>query len=318
MADVHRYKVGDIEVTVLSDGFRMVPVDDKYLSNASAADLAKALAAAGQPTDRMKNTYSPIVLATGGKRVLFDTGNGEAASAQSKGERGTLNAQLAAAGIDRKAIDVVVISHFHADHVNGLLMPDGSRAFPNAEIKVPEVEWKFWMDDGEKSRASPGRMTELFANNRRVFDALGRKVTPYGWDKEVVPGVTAVGTPGHSIGHTSYVVPQAAIGLRAVGRVQQLRGVRAVSGLARILRPGRAEGRGHPAKGLRHAGGRPAAGAGLSLSVPGAGADREGRAGLSRGADERALRIARWSTRRECCPSGSPWPIFRFRRWRAC
>jgi glyoxylase-like metal-dependent hydrolase (beta-lactamase superfamily II) len=206
VADVHRYKVGDIEVTVLSDGFRMVPVDDKYLSNAGAADLTKALADAGQPTDKMKNTYSPIVLTAAGKRVLFDTGNGEAASAQSKGERGTLNADLAAAGIDRKSIDVVVISHFHADHVNGLLMPDNSRAFPNAEIKVPEVEWKFWMDDGEKGRASPGRMTELFANNRRVFDALERKVTPYGWNQEVVPGVTAVGTPGHSIGHTSFVV----------------------------------------------------------------------------------------------------------------
>jgi len=53
-------------------------------------------------------------------------------------------------------------------------MPDNSKAFPNAEIKVPENEWKFWMDDGEMSRASKGRMTELFANNRRVFDALGR------------------------------------------------------------------------------------------------------------------------------------------------
>ena len=62
VADAHRYKVGDIEVTVLSDGFRMVPVDDKYLANAGADDLAKALAAAGQPTDKMKNTYSPIVL----------------------------------------------------------------------------------------------------------------------------------------------------------------------------------------------------------------------------------------------------------------
>ncbi len=60
--EVHRYKVGDIEVTVLSDGFRMVPVDGNYLSNASAADLPKALAAAGLPTDKMKNTYSPIVL----------------------------------------------------------------------------------------------------------------------------------------------------------------------------------------------------------------------------------------------------------------
>jgi len=206
VAEVHRYKVGDIEVTVLSDGFRMVPVDGNYLSNATADDLQKALAAAGQPIDKMKNTYSPIVLTTGGKRVLFDTGNGVAASAQSRGERGTLNANLAAAGIDRSTIDVVVISHFHADHVNGLLMPDNGRAFPNAEIKVPENEWKFWMDDGEMSRASKGRMTELFTNNRRVFEALGRNVTIYAWDKEVVPGVTAVGTPGHCIGHTSFVV----------------------------------------------------------------------------------------------------------------
>jgi glyoxylase-like metal-dependent hydrolase (beta-lactamase superfamily II) len=202
----HRYAVGDIEVTVISDGFRNVPVDDKYLTNASGQELADQLKAAGQPSDRMKNTYSPIVLRTGGKYVLFDTGNGEAAAAQSKGERGTLNQNLAAAGIDRGAIDVVVISHFHGDHVNGLLGADNKPAFPKAEVKVPAVEWKFWMDDGEMSRASPGRMTELFANNRRVFDALGRKVTVYDWDKEVVPGVTAVGTPGHSIGHTSYIV----------------------------------------------------------------------------------------------------------------
>ena len=208
-ADAHRYKMGDIEVTVLSDGFRMVPVDGNYLSNATADDLQKALAAAGQPTDKMKNTYSPIVLTTSGKRVLFDTGNGSAAAAQSNNERGTLNANLAAAGTDRSAIDVVVISHFHADHVNGLLMPDNSKAFPNAEIMVPENEWKFWMDDGEMSRAPKGRMTELFANNRRVFDALKRQVTRYAWDKEIVPGVAAKGTPGHSIGHTSFVVTSA-------------------------------------------------------------------------------------------------------------
>jgi glyoxylase-like metal-dependent hydrolase (beta-lactamase superfamily II) len=204
--EFHRYNIGHIEVTVLSDGFRMVPVDDKYLRNASTADLVSVLAAAGQPTDKMKNSYSPIVLTTGGKRVLIDTGNGEAAMAQSKGERGCLGESLAAAGINRAAIDVVVISHFHADHVNGLLTADNKPAFANAEILVPEVEWRFWMDDGEMSRASPGRMTELFANNRRVFDALGRKVTPYAWDTEVAPGVRAVGTPGHSIGHTSYIV----------------------------------------------------------------------------------------------------------------
>ncbi len=206
MTEFHRYNIGDIEVTALTDGFRMVPVDDKYLINASVADLAGALQAAGLPADKMKNGYAPIVLKTGGKTVLFDTGNGESQFAPSNGERGTLNRNLADAGIDRNTIDIVVISHFHGDHVNGLLGVDGKAAFPNAEIKVPEVEWAFWMDDGEMSRASPGRMADLFANNRRVFGALGRKVTPYAWDKEAVPNVTAVGTPGHSIGHTSFVV----------------------------------------------------------------------------------------------------------------
>lgn len=205
-AEAHRYNIGDIQVTVLTDGFRMVPVDDKYIRNAKTDEIKAELAAAGLPTDRIKNTYSPIVLTTGGKRVLIDTGNGEAALKPSNGKRGTLGGNLAAAGIDRAVVDIVVISHFHADHVNGLLTADNKPAFPNAEVKVPEVEWKFWMDDGEMSRATPGRMTELFANNRRVFDALGRKVTPYAWDKEVAPGVTAVGTPGHSIGHTSFVV----------------------------------------------------------------------------------------------------------------
>jgi glyoxylase-like metal-dependent hydrolase (beta-lactamase superfamily II) len=205
VAEAHRYKVGDIEVTVVPDGFRMVPLDN-YIINASKEEINAALAAAGFPPDQVKNTYCPIVVTTAGKRVLFDTGVGEGQVAPSKGERGTLNGNLAVAGIDRTSIDVVVISHFHADHVNGLLDAANKPAFPKAEIKVPEVEWKFWMDDGEMSRASKGRMSELFQNNRRVFDALARKVTPYAWNKEVAPGVTAVGTPGHSIGHTSYVV----------------------------------------------------------------------------------------------------------------
>jgi glyoxylase-like metal-dependent hydrolase (beta-lactamase superfamily II) len=208
-SEVHRYKLGDIAVTVLSDGSRTIPPDN-YIANAAKEELIATLASAGLPTDHMRNTYAPIVLETSAKRVLIDTGNGEAMFAQSKGERGRLQQNLAAAGIDRTAIDVVVISHFHADHVNGLLAADNKPAFPNAEIKVPAGEWKFWMDDGEMSRAPKGRMTELFHNNRRVFDALGRKVTRYAWDEEVAPGITAVGTPGHSIAHTSFIVASGA------------------------------------------------------------------------------------------------------------
>ena len=206
-AEVHRYKVGDIEVTVLSDGFRMVPVNGNYLSNASVDDLAKALAAAGQPTDKMKNTYSPIVLNTGGKLALVDTGTSEAAYISSKGATGQLMTNLVAAGIEAGAIDTVIISHYHGDHINGLLKADKSLAFPNAEILVPANEHQFYMDDGNMSRATKGRVEGVFNNVRRVMSGeVQKRLRTYEWDKDVIPGVLAVGTPGHTPGHTSHVV----------------------------------------------------------------------------------------------------------------
>ena len=63
---------------------------------------------------------------------------------------------FAAAGIKLTDIDAVIISHFHGDHVNGLLEESNKLAFPNAEVLVPATEWKFWMDDGEMSRALQG------------------------------------------------------------------------------------------------------------------------------------------------------------------
>ena len=78
---------------------------------------------------------------------------------------------MAAAGFDPKAVDMVVISHFHGDHINGLLNADNTLAFPNAEVLVPAVEWKYFMDDGEMSQATGGRMQGVFKNARRVFEA---------------------------------------------------------------------------------------------------------------------------------------------------
>jgi glyoxylase-like metal-dependent hydrolase (beta-lactamase superfamily II) len=202
----YRYKVGDIEVTVVTDGANTFPIPDRFVLNASKEEVSAALAAAHRDKDKLTIPYSPIVRNTGGKLVVIDTGQGEAAFERTKGAAGQFQRNLAAAGLDRSAVDIVVISHFHGDHVNGLLMADNKPAFPNAEVLVPKTEWAFWTDDSEMSRAPAGRMQDLFRNNRRVFDALSRKVTPYDWGKEVAPGVTAVATVGHTPGHTSYVV----------------------------------------------------------------------------------------------------------------
>jgi glyoxylase-like metal-dependent hydrolase (beta-lactamase superfamily II) len=210
-ASFYRYKVGDAEVTVISDGANTFPLNDGFVLNAKKDEVGAALEKAFRPRDKMTIYFGPLVINTGGRLVVIDTGNGPGAFALSKGAVGQFASNMAAAGIDPKAVDLVVISHFHGDHVNGLLTADNQPAFPNAEVLVPATEWKFWMDDGEMSRASGERMAGLFKNNRRVFEAgLKKKVTPYDWGKEVAPGLLAVETIGHTPGHTSYVLSSGA------------------------------------------------------------------------------------------------------------
>ena len=205
-AGIYRYKVGSHEVTVAHDGTRAFPLTEGYVTNAPIENVRKALQDAYLPPDKGVHYYSPIVVNTGSKLILIDTGFGPAAYTQTKGELGQLQTNLAAAGIKPRDIDLVVISHFHGDHVNGLIDADNKPAYPNAEVLVPETEMKFWMDDGEMSRASKGRMEGLFKSNRKVFDALGRKVTQYPWNKELAPGLMPIPTLGHCIGHTSFIL----------------------------------------------------------------------------------------------------------------
>jgi glyoxylase-like metal-dependent hydrolase (beta-lactamase superfamily II) len=202
----YRYKVGDIEITVVTDGSNTFKFADNHVLNKSRDELNKALEAAYFPKDLITTPYNPIVVNTSGKLIVIDTGTGEAAYERSKGVTGQFQTNLKAAGIDRNAVDTVIISHFHGDHINGLITPDKKLAYPNAEILVPAGDWKFFMDDGEMSRATGDRMKSVFKGARDVFDAIGRKVTPYEAGKEIAPGITAVATPGHTPGHTSHII----------------------------------------------------------------------------------------------------------------
>jgi glyoxylase-like metal-dependent hydrolase (beta-lactamase superfamily II) len=203
----YRYKVGTTEITVVTDGLNQFPLPDDFVTNMKKEEVQAGLAAAYMDKNIFFNPYNPIVINTGSKLVLVDTGTGEAAYTQSKGKIGQLLTNLAAAGLDPKAFDAVIISHYHGDHINGLIKADNTVAFPNAEILVPAKEHAFWMDDGEMSRAPKGRMETNFKNVRRVFnDDVKKRVRTYEWDKDVIPGMLAVGTPGHSTGHTSFVV----------------------------------------------------------------------------------------------------------------
>lgn len=177
------------------------------MRNVPKAQAVEAAEAAYMPPGMVTVPFNPQVINTGSKLVLIDAGNGVANFEPSKGAVGRTLQNLAAAGIDPKKIDVVLLSHLHPDHTNGIRAADGSIAFPNAEIMVPSVDWAFWMSDENAAKAQSNEMMKnYFANVKKTFAGIEAKVTKYDWGKEVAPGITSIGTPGHTPGHTSFAV----------------------------------------------------------------------------------------------------------------
>ena len=135
--------------------------------------------------------------------MLIDTGNGPESGL------GQMVPNLAAAGVQPADIDVVVLSHLHPDHIDGLRAKGGAIAFPNAEIVAPQNDWSFWMDDDNAAKATTSIDKTYFANVRKVLGGTGDRIGRYNWGREVAPGITAIATPGHTPGHTSFAVTSA-------------------------------------------------------------------------------------------------------------
>lgn len=203
-AGFNKYKVGSIDVCGIADGVAAFPLPERFVTNQPKEEVVKALKAAGQDGEKIQIPFNPVSFQNGNRIVLIDTGMGPAANTQNPAVGNTVK-NLTAAGIDPSKVTDVVISHFHGDHINGLLN-GAAPTYANAQIWVPAAEWKYWTDEGEASRA-PDARKPAFANVKRVFaDGLKNKVTQYEHGKEVVPGLTSVATLGHSPGHTSYVL----------------------------------------------------------------------------------------------------------------
>ncbi len=202
----YRYKVGDYECTSISDGARTFPMPDKFVVNVPKEEALAAADAAYMPKGIVTVPFNPQLINTGSKLVLVDCGNGVANFEPSKGAVGRTLSNLQAAGVDPKSIDVVLLSHLHPDHTNGIRAADGSMAFPNAEIMVPAKDWAFWMSDENAAKAPNDMMKNYFANVRKIYAGIESKVTRYDWGKEVASGITSIATPGHTPGHTSFAV----------------------------------------------------------------------------------------------------------------
>lgn len=217
--EVHARSVGDIEFLSVSDGANSFPRRENFVSNVAPEEVARALKDNHLPEDLITLTFTPAVLKTKGRVVVIDTGLGETAFKQSHGVGGRFHLNLQSAGYKAKNVDRVLITHFHADHIGGLLTAEGRPAFPNSEIWVPAAEYAFWMDDKNMAQSASSAVSANFERARRVFGVLRDSVKTFEPDVEVAPDVFSMATHGHTPGHTSFLVKSGASELIVQGDV---------------------------------------------------------------------------------------------------
>ena len=198
---VYRLKLGDYQLTALFDGVWYLPIDDKFVRNAGVAEVNQALAAEFLPPSVLPISFTALLVNTGSKLVLIDTGT----AGQIADTAGSMLDNLKVAGIDPRAIDTILISHFHPDHIDGIKTKDGAKVFPNAEILVPEPEWDFWMDDANMTPAE-GAVKRYFLNARRIFRDIASEVRRFRPGAEVATGIVSVPAYGHTPGHTAFAI----------------------------------------------------------------------------------------------------------------
>jgi glyoxylase-like metal-dependent hydrolase (beta-lactamase superfamily II) len=199
---VYRYKVGSIEVTALYDGIWKKPHDAAFIKNASVEETKAALAKAGMTTEYMPIPLTVVVLKVADKLIMVDSGSGVG---QWQPTAVSLPGNLQAAGIDPAKISTILISHFHPDHIFGL-MEKGSNApvYPNAELVVNATEYKWWTEPGRVEKLPEARKP-LGTRIQAAFPTWKNFKLVDG-EKEVAPGIHLINAPGHTPGHSAFLL----------------------------------------------------------------------------------------------------------------
>jgi len=195
--EFYRFSVGSFECTSLKDGEKEYTLSEVF-SNAPEDEVRRHLRAKQMRDDVVITPFTYLHVDTGGREILIDAGAGKLFPST-----GRLLESMAAAEIDPRAIDMVIITHAHPDHVGGLLLDDGSPAFPNATCVISKREWDFWHSDAARERAKEAQ--------RWFFDFARSRLDPFrerthlvefnGEEVILFPGIGLWSAPGHTPGH---------------------------------------------------------------------------------------------------------------------
>ena len=211
-----KFKIGDVEVTQVYDGIWNRELQDGFVVNATRDEVSDALKAAGLPPNTVPITFTLTAVTIGGKTTLIDSGTGVPGQVQpTAGLAASKN--WAAAGIEPGKVENIVITHFHPDHISGLMVKDtNAEVFPNATIHVPAPELEWW------TGSSVPQGAQGLAGRVKATLGTWKNVKPYQADAEMVPGIRAIATYGHTPGHTSLHVGSGAQQLIVLGDVTNI------------------------------------------------------------------------------------------------
>ena len=200
-AQFYRFPVGEFQATIVSDGPLPLGEPSSSMKGLTKEEIAKALGDNFLPLDSVVLEQNLIVLNTGSRLALFDSGMGT--SKIFGNTTGRLLTGLKEAGINPAQIDDVICSHAHIDHTGGLADAKGKRFFPNATIHIAKSDYDFWTDE---KNIGPGASKEFVAHARQNLLPYKERIKFIEDGKDVIPGVQAMSVPGHTVGHTIFII----------------------------------------------------------------------------------------------------------------
>lgn len=197
----YRFNLGKAQVTMASDGPLALGDPSSNFLGASKEEISKLLTDNYlSPTNVVLEQNAPIVN-TGTHLVLFDTGMGF--NKMFGNTTGRLLTSMREAGIQPGQIDAIVISHAHIDHIGGMADARGRRLFPNAKVYINQADFEFWTDE---KKLSDEKVKAFVKHARDNLLPYRDRITFVKDGQEFLPGITAMLAPGHTVGHTIYMI----------------------------------------------------------------------------------------------------------------
>lgn len=197
----YRFTLGKFEITILSDGYLSIPVTT-IAKNVPEAQLKSYLKSNFYVQDMLDVQTNVCLINTGKHLVMIDTGCGT----QFQKSAGRLSANLKASGYKPEDIDAIVLTHAHPDHAWGIIDASTSKPrFPNAEYYINAAEWDFWTDKDLAGKL-PKELEAMAQGSYANLVPVSAKTKRVKAGDEILPGVLSVASPGHTVGHMSFII----------------------------------------------------------------------------------------------------------------